>query len=105
MTQITETGRINKRTVEDLEPLAYELDAYHEICDDCFSRGTETRCPRLPDRIEATLTEYFARQFHTEKKLRPELPGYLSCPNVIIGHPLVACRQAYGFPPKACGND
>jgi hypothetical protein len=57
MTQITETGRINKRTVEDLEPLAYELDAYHEICDDCFSRGTETRSPRLPGRIDATLTE------------------------------------------------
>jgi hypothetical protein len=34
-------SRTNKRTVEDFEPLAYELDAYHEICDDCFSRGTE----------------------------------------------------------------
>ena len=45
MTQITETGRINKRTVEDLEPLAYELDAYHEICDHCLFKRNRNEMP------------------------------------------------------------
>ena len=43
MTQIIETVTENKLTVEDLEPLGDELEAYQKIYDDYFCRKEQKR--------------------------------------------------------------